>query len=100
MPRTRAGLRRNHCRSLVVAVAELHGQLQLRQSAVNERDGNSSFPDCGCKAFHVAAADMKTCFVRTFLRTLKIVVRRQKTILPYQLMLSWSCSHFVRRPPR
>jgi hypothetical protein len=24
----------------------LHGQLQFRQRAVNERDGNGSFPDC------------------------------------------------------
>jgi len=29
-----------------------------------------------------------------------MVARRQKTILPHQLMLSWSCSRFVRRPPR
>jgi len=36
----------------------------------------------------------------SFLRTFKMVARRQKTILPHQLMLSWSCSRFVRRPPR
>jgi hypothetical protein len=47
----------------------LHGQLQFRQRAVNERDGNGSFPDCGSHAFHVAGTNIahgedsgKACF--------------------------------------
>jgi hypothetical protein len=33
---------------------------------------------------------VKTSVLRTFLRTFKMIVRRQKTILPHQLMLSWT----------
>ena len=47
----------------------LHEQLQFRQRAVNERDGNGSFPDSGSHAFHVAGANIadgedswKACF--------------------------------------
>ena len=51
------------------SASRLHGQLQFRQRAVNERDGNGSFPDCGSYAFHVARANIahgedsgKACF--------------------------------------
>src|SRR5258708_12663133 len=49
--------------------ADCTDKLQFRQRAVNERDGNGSFPDCGSYAFHVARANIaygedsgKACF--------------------------------------
>src|ERR1700719_1078372 len=38
--------------------SRLHGHLPFRQRAVNERDGNGSFPDRGSYAFYVARANI------------------------------------------